>query len=274
MDKQIIIFTDLDGSLLDSNYSFEKAKPALEMINNNNIPLVLCSSKTRAEIELMRIRLKNSHPFISENGGGIFIPVGYFTYKNGRTLHVVRSRKDYQIIRLGVGYHDLRMTVGELRDMGFNIKGFGDMSVREVSELTGLKMSDAKRAKQRDFDEPFVFRGSQYALSKLKQTIKLKGLAYTTGDHHHLMGDTDKGMAVHLLSRQFRKQYEKIITVALGDSPNDIEMFDKVDHAVIIQKPDRSYDKRIKMKKLIKADGPGPAGWNRAVLQLLENYKT
>lgn len=70
----IIIFTDLDGTLLDSRYSFRKALPAIKLIKEKNIPLILCSSKTRSEIELWRKKLNNNHPFISENGGGIFIP--------------------------------------------------------------------------------------------------------------------------------------------------------------------------------------------------------
>ncbi|HDZ62211.1 MAG TPA: HAD-IIB family hydrolase [Nitrospirae bacterium] len=272
MDNKLIIFTDLDGSLLDSNYSFEKAKPALKLINKRDIPLVICSSKTMAEIEYLRGRLKNYHPFISENGGGVFIPDNYFIHQAGTRYAGTLKKKEYQIIRLGSEYNDLRTSFVKMRSMGFDIKGFADMSVKEVSQLTGLKMSDAKRAKQRDFDEPFTFRGSPYGLRKLKHAIKSEGLTHTIGHHHHLMGESDKGRAVDILSRQFRRQYKNIITVALGDSPNDIEMFDKVDHAVIIQKPDGSYDKRIKMKKLIKADGPGPEGWNRAVLKILDNY--
>jgi len=65
-----IFFTDLDGTLLDHDtYSFEKAHQALEILRKKNIPLVLCTSKTRTEIGFYRKILKNSHPFISENGG-------------------------------------------------------------------------------------------------------------------------------------------------------------------------------------------------------------
>ena len=74
-----IIFSDLDGTLLDSvDYSFAAALPALEAIRTQDVPLILCSSKTRAEIEVYRQRLNNEHPFITENGGGIFIPQDYF----------------------------------------------------------------------------------------------------------------------------------------------------------------------------------------------------
>ena len=58
-----ILFTDLDGTLLDGRtYSFEKAKPALEAIQRLRIPLVFVSSKTRGEIEVYRkLFYRNAH---------------------------------------------------------------------------------------------------------------------------------------------------------------------------------------------------------------------
>ncbi|MFH0811726.1 MAG: HAD hydrolase family protein [Pseudomonadota bacterium] len=71
----IIIFTDLDDTLLDTyTHSFERALPALEFLKQKAIPLILCSSKTKREIEFYRKKLGNNHPFISENGGGINYP--------------------------------------------------------------------------------------------------------------------------------------------------------------------------------------------------------
>ncbi len=55
---KLVIFTDLDGTLLDRDtYSFEPALPALRLIRQKDIPLVLSSSKTRAEIEFYRERI-------------------------------------------------------------------------------------------------------------------------------------------------------------------------------------------------------------------------
>jgi len=80
--KKPIICTDLDGTLLDySNYSFEKALPALQLLKDRDVPLVICSSKTKKEIEYYRKKLDNHHPFVSENGGGIFIPKNYSKFK-------------------------------------------------------------------------------------------------------------------------------------------------------------------------------------------------
>ncbi len=279
MKSKLIIFTDLDGTLLDSKYSFEKALPALRALKRKNIPLILCSSKTKTEIEHCRRKLNNDHPFISENGGGIFIPKKYFNFKissiRNHYIHkaefYIEEEKKHIVIRLGHLYPELRKTLKELRKKGLDAKGFGDMTTKEVAMLTGLPKSLAIKAKHRDFDEPFVFKGNKSELNKLKYHIKSKGLTLTQGTYYHVMGDGNKGRAVQILKKLFLRENKKLITIALGDNPNDIEMFKKVDYPVVVQKPDGSYDKRIRIKKIIKADGIGPIGWNRAVKKLLSS---
>ena len=46
-------------------------------------------------------------------------------------------------------------------------------------------------------------------------------------------------------------------------------MLEKVDYPVIVQKPDGSYDQRIKVPNIIKADGIGPDGWNKAISKVI-----
>ncbi|MBI5666323.1 MAG: HAD-IIB family hydrolase [Nitrospirae bacterium] len=265
-----IIFTDLDGTLLDhSNYSFEAALPALQLIKEKNIPLIICSSKTRKEIELYRKKLYNLHPFISENGGGIFIPKGYFESRDKGIEFKVEEEGAYNVFRLGARYSDLRKAIGELRAEGFNVKGFGDMTVEEVSVMTGLSIDEAEMATERDFDEPFIFVGAIHELPLLIDAIKKKMLNYTQGHFHHILGNSDKGKAVAILTDLYGKEYGEITTIAVGDSPNDIPMLERVDYPVIVQKHDGKYDRQIHIPSLIKADGIGPDGWNQAVLKLL-----
>ena len=84
------------------------------------------------------------------------------------------------------------------------------------------------------------------------------------------MGDSDKGRAVEILKTLYSGEVAKVATVALGDSLNDLEMLRSVDYPVVVQKKDGSYDKSFSSRKLIRADGIGPDGWNRAVIDLLE----
>jgi mannosyl-3-phosphoglycerate phosphatase len=264
----LIIFTDLDGTLLDSGYSFRKALPALRLIKGKDVPLVLCSSKTKTEIDYYRKKLENDHPFVSENGGGIFIPKGYFQFKMPGLKFQIKEDEQYFVIKLGASYSELRKVLNELRFEGFDVAGFGDMSIKDVSELTGLKFSDAKMAKLREFDEPFII-SRPILVKKLRQRIKSKGFNFTQGDFFHIMGDSDKGRAVEILKRLYSKQNRKIITAALGDNVNDMEMLENVDYPVIVRKRDGAYEKRLRIKNLTKADGIGPDGWNRAVIKLI-----
>jgi mannosyl-3-phosphoglycerate phosphatase len=269
--KKLIIFTDLDGTLLDYyTYSFDAAMPALQLIKERNIPLIICSSKTRKEIEHYRIKLSNRDPFITENGGGIFIPKNYFRFQISDSEFKAKKNADYYLIKLGVKYSDLRKALSQLRSEGFRVRGFGDMSAGEIRDLTNMTLEEAEMAKDRDFDEPFIFQGNNEEAQKMLNSIKTRGLNYTQGRFFHILGDTDKGKAVSILIDLYKVELGDVLTVAIGDSPNDIPMLEKVECPVIVQKPDGNYNPRVNIPNLSRASGIGPNGWNKAVLKLIK----
>ena len=264
MMQKIVIFTDLDGTLLHPlTYSYQEALPALELVRKREIPLVLCSSKTRAEIEVYRKRLDNGHPFISENGGGIFVPQGYFPFSVGGVLW-----GEHSLTVLGMPYDAIRKEFVRFREsLNSRVKGFGDMTVEEIAALTGLSRDEASLAKEREFDEPFVFEGAPD--ERFLRAVKLAGLRWTRGRLYHVMGESDKGKAVGMLKKWYESEYGRIVSVGLGDGLNDLPLLREVDHPVLVRKEDGTYEETINLPNLIRADGVGPAGWNRAVLRLL-----
>lgn len=263
MPKKIII-SDLDGTLLDSrDYSFAAALPALARLRAQGVPLILCSSKTRAEIELYRQRLDNHHPFITENGGGIFIPKGYFSHPFD-----AEESGPYRLIRLGTPYAEIRDRFVELRrQLGSQVRGFAEMSVAEIAALTGLSNAEADLARQRDFDEVFVFAGLPD--QGFLRAIEAAGLRWTQGQFFHLMGDHDKGRAVQLLLSLYRREYGAVTSIGLGDGLNDLPLLAAVDRPVLIQHGDGSFETRIEIPGLLKSRYPGPRGWNDSLLSLL-----
>jgi len=75
----VVVFTDLDGTLLDlSDYSYQAALPAVRYLQKQGIPIVFCSSKTRAEQAVYQQKLDIDDPFIVENGGAVYLPESYF----------------------------------------------------------------------------------------------------------------------------------------------------------------------------------------------------
>ena len=289
-----VIFTDLDGTLLHpKDYSFTDASEALALIKKEKVPLVFTTSKTRAEVERLRRELGNTAPFITENGGGVFIPKGYFPFdSHGESAGVDNGA--YETFTLGTPYYEIRESFLVLRDaLGVGVRGFGDMSVEEVARMTGLSPEGARLAMDRDFDEPFVFtKGSGADLnSKNKdkdkdgnkdgdeggdrvaflEAIRARGLNWTRGRFHHILGPHDKAAAVSLLMERFKRFYGNIRTLGLGDGLNDLEMLSIVDSAVLVQKTDGAYEP-MDVANLKRAEGVGPGGWNRAVLEFLGEF--
>ncbi|WHZ24031.1 MAG: HAD-IIB family hydrolase [Nitrospira sp.] len=270
---RIVIFTDLDGSLLDAiTYSYEAAEQALATIQQKDVPLILVSSKTRSEIEPLRLSLDNRHPFIVENGGALFIPKDYFPFPVGHAM----TDGDYQVIEIGTPYAMLRTGLKKIGEvLGCRLRGFGDLSAEEVARLTGLSPVDALLAKQREYDEPFMIEEQVIAWSDLLRAADTQGLRCTRGGRfYHLMGSNDKGTAGKLLAQYYRRLAHAaghtLTTIGLGDSLNDLPLLATVDYPILVQKPDRSYDPNVHLPHLTRADGIGPVGWNRSLIDLLQ----
>jgi len=177
--KRWIFFTDLDGTLLDEKtYTFETALPALAALRADEIPLVLCSSKTCSEMKEWRALLGLSSPFIYENGGAIWIPAGCFEPMD-------RER----VISLGARREVLVGALSEMaRETGTRLKGFSSMSPDEVAERTGLDLKRARLALERDHDEPFLLMDAD-ALDELGHAARKRGLRVSRGGRFfHLTG--------------------------------------------------------------------------------------
>lgn len=260
-----VIFTDLDGTLLHpQTYSYAPAEPALTAIREAGIPLVLCTSKTRAEVEVWRERLDNRHPFIVENGGAIFVPKGYFPFAVPGAV----ERGGYQIVELGTPYPDLVLALKEAAaESGTQVLGFHEMSLADLCLRTALPVKQAELAKQREYDEPFEVLGP--GAYSLLSAIERRGKRWTRGDRfYHITGDNDKAAAVKALTGLYRRAFGEIQTIGVGDGHNDAEFLLAVDVPVIIRSRFSVALKRSVPHAEVTT-APGPHGWNEAVLPLV-----
>jgi mannosyl-3-phosphoglycerate phosphatase len=270
---KLVIFTDLDGTLLDRNtYSFEPALPALHLIRQKNIPLILTSSKTRAEIEFCQAQLQIKHPFVSENGGAAFIPKGYFSFPfpyNGES-------GDYSILEFGTYYPKIVEVLNSIRkETEIPIKGFSDLTEDELVSLCGLSITEARFSKKREYDEPFLIEGGEEEVEIVKTKIKEKEMNYAWGGRfHHILGKNDKGKAVKIMKKLFENEYFSITTLGIGDSPNDLPMLFAVDCPIFLKEKDAlSPEIPSMIQDLVIIEGTGPQAWNEAVLSLLSRLK-
>jgi mannosyl-3-phosphoglycerate phosphatase len=268
---RFIFFTDLDGSLLNhGDYSYEEAKPSLARIKKSGFPLVMTTSKTRREVELLQRDMGLREPMIVENGGGIYFPTGYRNLTIGHGEHKI----NYTVIRMGASYDRIRDFLGRVGTR-FNIRGFGDMPPAEIAGLTGLSIERAALAKERDFTEPFVL-GQLDDLGRLGCMAEAEGFKITLGGRfHHLMGaGQDKGKAVRMVCDIFRRRgAEALTSIGLGDSENDLPMLEQVDIPILIPRPGKGH-LNVRLHGLIRATETGAKGWNIAVENFLNERMT
>jgi len=207
------VVTDLDGCLLDPRtYAWEAHREAVEELRRRGVPLVFCTSKTRAETEALRRETGNGDPFIVENGGAVVI--------GERT------------VVLGTPYAEILLAFDRLKGR-VAARGFSDMTAEEIARECGLTLERARLARQREYDEPFTC-----AADPVPHAVEL-GIRCSRGARFwHLHGDTDKGKAIRALLREIGPAR----TVGIGDSMLDLHLLEACEVRAAVARPDGTWD--------------------------------
>lgn len=253
--RDLIVFTDLDGTLLDhDSYSYAAAADALAALKEHGVPLVLASSKTAAEISVLHEALGlGDTPAIVENGSGLLVP----------GLGAEAGR-----------YDALRGALSQVSpDLRAQFRGFGDMSAEQIAKITGLPLDSARLARSRQHSEPGLWTGSDDARVAFVDELGALGVHARMGGRFLTLsfGATKADQMAEIA-----KKLGKSVKIALGDAPNDREMLEAADYGVIIRNEHgaglpplpKEAEGRIRRTRLA-----GPEGWNRAVLDLLEELE-
>lgn len=269
MSRPLVVVTDLDGCLLDhEDYSWGGAQTALAELARTRTPLVLCSGKTRAEMETLQRDLRLADPFIIENGGAIVFPDGSFD----GAVPGARPAGSARVLVLGTPRARVLRLLRELAAFSdVRVRGFDDMDVTEVAELTGLATDAAHLAMQREFDEPFLVEGGGPP-DRLILAAAERGLQLRHGGRFlHLNGGCDKGVAVRVLLGLYRRNGASPLSAGLGDAQTDLPLLRAVDRPVVVPRRDGAVDPVLAahLSDAECAPCPGPRGWNEAVLAIL-----
>ncbi len=256
----IIIFTDLDGSLLHRDtFKFDSIKDYIKRLINSGIIIIPNSSKTEKEIEKFNEELGVELPYISENGSAIH---GLNLINQNFPNKIILSREKEELLKIFN-----KKTPEKLINKCVQIS---KLSKKEQEKIFGQKDDKLKDALKRKYTLPFLFNGNNSEKIKLLKVLSSNSLTLQEGGRVlNLCDNINKIKSMNKVIKILKKTENKIKTIAVGDNYNDLEMLKNSDIPCLVFNDQFKMD-RINIDNLIFSNKPSPEGWADVIKMALE----
>lgn len=258
LKETLLVFTDLDGTLLDFHtLDWQPAASWLKRLQDEQVPVILCSSKTASEMRDIQQELGlGGLPYIAENGAVIQPDVRW-----ENAARFISEKK----------HDDIRQFIARVRqEMHLKFTTFDDVDERVVAEWTGLSRPRAALARKHEASVTLIWRDSDEQMKRFAAQLARQGLKIVPGARFWHILDTScgKDVAVHWLVEQYRLHdgFDPT-TLGLGDGPNDAPLLDSVAFAVVVKGFNREGVslKNNDPTRVYRTQHTGPAGWREGL---------
>ena len=262
--QKILIFTDLDGSLLHRDtFKFDPIKNYILSLVNRGIIIIPNSSKTEKEIEKFNEELGVKLPYISENGSSI---QGLNLINANFPNKIVLSREKEELIKI---FND--KVPEQLKNKCIEIS---KIDKKKQEKIFGQKDDNLKNALNRKYTLPFLFKGDKTEKNKLSKILSSSSLTLQEGGRVvNLCDNINKVKSMNKVIKILKKAEDRIKSIAVGDNYNDLEMLKNCDIPCLVFNDKFKLD-QINIDNLIFSNKPSPEGWADVIKKALDklNY--
>jgi mannosyl-3-phosphoglycerate phosphatase len=267
--NRLVLFTDPD-TLRAGRRDWTATRHVVRELEDRGIAVVLWGNETRSEMELIQSDLNLQHPFISENGGGLFIRHGYFLDRPTRG----RDIQSYDVLDFGRPYHEVAEALHEVAHRHeCPVIGFNVMSTQDVARECGLSLAQARLAKLREYDEPFRVADSEPATySRICSALRRVGYrCFTHERFHHATGVADKSESIRTLTSLYCDAHDgHVVTVGVAMGPSETCLLHSVDIPLVVQSADVDAARLAQKVPTARLIDSGSRGWSEAILEALD----
>ena len=268
-----VVYTDLDGTLLDHyTYAFDEALETIKLLRARGIPIVPCTSKTRAETVSLMQDLELDGPMIIENGAAIWVPDAWGLIRPEGADDDVNARAWSHCFGPPRGMIRRQLAILNI-EWGNRYQSLCELSDKQVMAITGLDAASAARAKDRHHCETLVWLGTPADRPVFAEQVEALDLRCVQGGRFvHVLGRGGKGHAMSWLHHKIRAElpgFEMAVSIAAGDAENDVEMLEVADLALLVRSPVHDPPAPKRSGGMVISDNFGPAGWAEGIEALI-----
>ena len=206
-------------------------------LDHAGVPIVWVTARSRAQMDEPRRKFGHQHPFIGEDGCGVYLPEDYFHLRPAKTVRMGR----FTCIPLA----EVQPAASEALELlseetGVSTVSLRSLAPRELEQNTGLPPRDAELARQRDFDELFFFAGAaETDVARFVAEANNRRIALR---QHGVLWSLAVGSDLSLCVRELSKLYDRALrahptVLGIATSAEADSLLPACDRGLLLAKP-------------------------------------
>ena len=263
--KKVIIFTDLDETLLKENKYFHNiSNNFIKTLLKKEYQIIPVTSKAYLEVIDLLKQMKFQLPFSVENGAAYYLPIKYskdFLYKKIVNPYAIKKNAIKKILNKSI-----------FKTYLHNLKFIENLSIVEQKKITKLNSNQLEDFNSREYSIPVLIKGDKYFKKKFEKTLFKYNLKITFGGKlNNISGLHGKLNSLNFFSDQYKQKLRntKIIIISLGDNHNDIEILNNSNYSGIIKNNTYKILNLKKKNNVFRSFTEAPFGWVEVLKKII-----